>query len=211
MFIKPRKTNLNQHALVYRRLTHLEKSRSTMIVFKCIILDLNYRYFVFDLTKKRFDEIDINSLKVAPEKIIAVNLTTQVFQFENIYFTWNMLANNGNGTWVQHNTIPQNMTTLAQTGYSNIGEYETNEYIYVCSFDYTIKGEVIGALTQQLKGNIMPLTSMNIQYYNDYVNLSVDDLVVIQGQLFSVENPNFDVKHMPKDFKIYSCTLNSIL
>ena len=100
---------------------------------------------------------------------------------------------------------------MAQTGYSNIGEYETNEYIYVCSFDYTIKGEVIGALTQQLKGNIMPLTSMNIQYYNDYVNLCVDDLVVIQGQLFSVENPNFDVKHMPKDFKIYSCTLNSIL
>lgn len=211
MFIKPRKTNLNPHALVYRRLTHLEKSRNTLIVFKCLNHKGAYRYFVFDLTKEGFDEIDINSLTIEPQKIIVVTTSTQVFQNADKYYTWVGLANEGNGTWNKSDTKPQNVTTLKETGYSNVAKYETNEYIFVGGFDYTIKGEVIGARTQQLKGNIMPLTSLNIQYYNDYINLDVDDLVVLNGQLFSVENPNYDVKHLPKDFKIYSCTLNSIL
>ena len=211
MFIKPKKTNLNPQALVYRRLIHLEKSRNTLIVFKCLNHNGAYRYFVFDLTKEGFDEIDINRLTIAPQKIIVVTTSTQVFQNADKYYTWVGIANEGNGTWNKSDTMPQNVTTLQQTGFSNTAEYQTNEYIFVGRFDYTIKGEVIGAQTQQLKGNIMPLTSMNIQYYNDYINLNVDDLVVAKNQLFSVENPNYDTKHSPKDFKIYNCTLNSVL
>lgn len=211
MFLKPKKTNLNPQALVFRRLTHLERSRRTQIVFKCLNQKGAYRYFVFDLDLDGFREIDINSLTSAPEETIVVTTSTQVFQNGSNYFIWVGILLDGEGNWSKSGTLPQNATTLQQTGFSNTADYETNEYIFVGGFDYTIKGEVIGAQTQQLKGNIMPLTSLNIQYYNDYINLRVDDLVVMNNQLFSVENPNYDVKHSPKDFKIYNCTLNSVL
>ena len=211
MFLKPKKTNLNPNALVYRRITHLERSRNTLIVYKCIKNNGEYRYFIFDLVDGGFVEIDLSTLTSAPKEMIVVTLTTQIFINGATYWYWNKILESGEGKWVSTDTKPSTITTLANTGFSNTANYQTNEYIFVGSFSYTIKGEVIGALTQQLKGNIMPLTSLNIQYYNDYIDLRVDDLVVINNQLFSVENPNYDVKHMPKDFKIYSVTLNSVL
>lgn len=95
--------------------------------------------------------------------------------------------------------------------FGNIARYQTNKYYFVGSFDYMIRGSIEGTTTQHIKGNIMPLTSMNIKYFNDDIDLDVDDLVVIGDHLYSVENPETTQKRMPKAFKVHFATLNSIL
>ena len=86
-----------------------------------------------------------------------------------------------------------------------------NRYYFSGSFDFMYKGSIEGTTVQYLKGNIIPLTAFNIKYFNDDINLSVDDLVVIDKQLYSVENPETVLKRSPKPFAIHYATLNSIL
>ena len=74
-----------------------------------------------------------------------------------------------------------------------------------------IKGSIEGTTTQYLKGNIIPLTSLNIKFFNDDIKLSPDDLVVIGKRLYSVENPETVAKRQPKAFNVHFATLNSIL
>ena len=57
----------------------------------------------------------------------------------------------------------------------------------------------------------MPLQSMNIKYYDDGLTLDQEDLVVVNGALYTVENPDYSIKHMPRPYKIYYATLNSIM
>ena len=105
--------------------------------------------------------------------------------------------------------LPDSQFLSAKFG--NIARYQTNKYYFVGSFDYMIRGSIEGTTTQHIKGNIMPLTSLNIKYFNDEIDLDVDDLVVIEDHLFSVENPETVQKRMPKAFKVHFATLNSIL
>ena len=107
--------------------------------------------------------------------------------------------------------MPDTAQTLRGIGFANVGKYQTNKYYFAGSFDFMVKGSMEGTTTQYIKGNIAPLTSFNIVHYNDYVQLSPDDLVVIDGHLYSVENPDRTLKHQPKDYFIYHATLNSIL
>ena len=95
--------------------------------------------------------------------------------------------------------------------FNNVGKYQTNKYYFVGSIDYMIKGSIEGTTTQYIKGNIIPLTSLNIRYFNDYIKLSPDDLIVIDKHLFSVENVEDVIKRQPKKFAIHFATLNSIL
>ena len=95
--------------------------------------------------------------------------------------------------------------------FNNIAKYQTNKYYFVGSFDYMLKGSIEGTTAQYIKGNIIPLTSLNIKYFDDEINLKTDDLVVIDGHLYSVENPETNIKQQPKPFKIHFATLNNIL
>ena len=88
--------------------------------------------------------------------------------------------------------------------FNNIGKYQTNKYYYVGSFDYMVKGSIEGTTSQYIKGNIIPLTSMNIKHFNDEINLNVDDLVVIGKKLFSVENPETTMKNATKTTKKFT-------
>ena len=86
-----------------------------------------------------------------------------------------------------------------------------NKYYYVGSFDFMIKGSVEGTTAQFIKGNILPLSSMNIKYFTDDITINHDDLVVVDKRLFSVEDTEMDIKYNPKPYKVYFATLNSIL
>lgn len=102
--------------------------------------------------------------------------------------------------------------SLGKLGFNSIiGKYQTNKYYYSGSFDYIIKGSIEGTTTQYVKGNIVPLTSLNIKFYDDDITLTTDDLVVIDGHLYSVENPETVYKQQPKPFKIHFATLNNML
>lgn len=101
-------------------------------------------------------------------------------------------------------------SNILNAKFNNIAKYQTNKYYYIGSFDYMIKGSIDGTITQYIKGNIIPLKSLNIKYSDD-VELSPDDLVVIENRLYSVENPETVLKQQPKPYKIYFATLNNIL
>lgn len=105
----------------------------------------------------------------------------------------------------------EEIDNLKKLGFNNIGKYQTNKYYYSGSFDYIIKGSIEGTTTQYVKGNIVPLTSLNIKFYDDDITLTTDDLVVIDGHLYSVENPETVYKQQPKPFKIHFATLNNML
>ena len=100
---------------------------------------------------------------------------------------------------------------MLNASFNNIAKYHTNKYYYVDSFAFVIKGSIEGTTAQYIKGNIIPLTSLNIKFYEDDIALSTDDLVVIDGHLYSVENPETSIKQQPKPFKIHFATLNNIL
>jgi hypothetical protein len=104
-----------------------------------------------------------------------------------------------------------NLNQVTDGRFNNVSKYQINKYYYVGSFDFVIKGSIEGTTTQYIKGNIIPLTAMNIKHYNDDIKLSVDDLVVVEGRLYSVENPETVYKQQPKKYSIYFATLNSVL
>lgn len=214
MNIKPKKTTFNSPALVYRRVTRTFSALSYLNVYKCENHNGDLLYFVFDKDEVDFVEIELPELE--HELIVVGTSSTMVFTTKDqngkiYYFYWNSIANNNNGAWVKSETIPESYTTLRQAGFANIGKYQTNAYVYVGQVDYIITGEVAGTKTQHIKGLIMPLQSMNIKYYDDSCVIDEEDLVVVNGALYSAESPDYSIKHMPRPYKIYYVTLNSIL
>lgn len=77
------------------------------------------------------------------------------------------------------------------------------------SFVEVIK-PIDGSTIQYVKGLITPQSSLNIRTYDD-IEVRPDDLIVIGGSLYAVENLEATYKQMPKRFGIYYMTLNNIL
>lgn len=113
-------------------------------------------------------------------------------------------------TNVKTTSFADTITTLFPK-LANIAKYQKNAYYYAGSFSFIIRGSITGATTQYIKGNITPLTSMNIKYFDDSINLQVDDLVVVNGRLYAAENLETDQKYQPKVYKVHFATLNNIL
>lgn len=200
MRLKPKSTVRNPRALVYRRFTGLEKSINLQVVFLTLI---DNTYWTFDNQTLTFSKIDA-SLIPQESQIKRITEYQTILTYLGKYFRYTGLQ------WEEIENVGENVTLLSAT-FNNIAKYQTNKYYYVGSFDYMIKGSVEGTTSQFIKGNIIPLTSINIKHFDDSINLNVDDLVVIEGKLFSVENPETTRKMQPKAFNIYFATLNSIL
>lgn len=201
MRMKFKSTTLTPRALVYRRFISLEKSANLNVVYKTY----DNKMWVFDSENLKFielgDNVEITETTTYPTLISA----STYLQYLTTYFHYDAASG-----WLSTTTLPQGTTPLvAQFG--NIAKYQLNKYYFAGSFDYMLKGAISGTTTQFIKGNIIPLTSLNIKYFNDSINLNVDDLVVIGGRLFSVENPEQDQKRQPKAYKVYFATLNSVL
>ena len=200
MRLKPKSTVKNPRALVYKRFTAIESSESLAIVYET---DSDELFWTFDNKKLAFEEIDAEN--VADSTIRHVADFDTVFVYQGKYFRYNGVE------WQETTKPTENGITLLSATFNNIGKYQMNHYYFTGSFDYMVKGTIAGTTTQYIKGNIIPLTSLNIKYFDDTVNLAQDDLVVIDGHLYSVENPETVLKQMPKPFKVHFATLNSIL
>ena len=94
--------------------------------------------------------------------------------------------------------------------FGNIGRYQANNYYLAGSFDYMIRGSIGSSDTQPIKGNIMHLRSLEIKYFDDNIHIDHDDLVVIDGRLYGVEELSYDIKRLPKPYTVYFATLNNI-
>ncbi len=198
MKLKPKSTVHNPLALVFRRFTVINESFTVENIYMTVA---DNKYWVFDNQKLSFIEVD-NAVISASTKVTNV-FNYNVLQYQKLYFKYN------GASWESIEDISG--LTLLSALYNNVGKYQTNKYYFSGSFDYMIKGSIEGTTSQYIKGNILPLTSLNIKYFDDDISLSVDDLVVIDGKLYSVEDPETTIKQQPKPFKIYFATLNSIL
>lgn len=198
MKLKPKSTVHNPLALVFRRFTVINESFTVENIYMTVA---DNKYWVFDNQKLSFIEVD-NAIISASTKVTNV-FNYNVLQYQKLYFKYN------GASWESIEDISG--LTLLSALYNNVGKYQTNKYYFSGSFDYMIKGSIEGTTSQYIKGNILPLTSLNIKYFDDDISLSVDDLVVIEGKLYSVEDPETTIKQQPKPFKIYFATLNSIL
>lgn len=198
MKLKPKSTVHNPLALVFRRFTVINESFTVENIYMTVA---DNKYWVFDNQKLSFIEVD-NAVISTSTKVTNV-FNYNVLQYQKLYFKYN------GASWESIEDISG--LTLLSALYNNVGKYQTNKYYFSGSFDYMIKGSIEGTTSQYIKGNILPLTSLNIKYFDDDISLTVDDLVVIDGKLYSVEDPETTIKQQPKPFKIYFATLNSIL
>lgn len=198
MKLKPKSTVHNPLALVFRRFTVINESFTVENIYMTVA---DNKYWVFDNQKLSFIEV-VNAVISTSTKVTNV-FNYNVLQYQKLYFKYN------GASWESIEDISG--LTLLSALYNNVGKYQTNKYYFSGSFDYMIKGSIEGTTSQYIKGNILPLTSLNIKYFDDDISLTVDDLVVIDGKLYSVEDPETTIKQQPKPFKIYFATLNSIL
>lgn len=202
MRLKPRTTTLNTRALLYKRFIGLEKSMSITNVYKTSY-NGNIRFWVFDADKKTMLELD--KLSENAQNVIEIQSFSTILRYYGKYFVFK------DTDWHETTDLSSENITLLNLTFGNIGKYQTNNYYYVGSFVYTHSGSITETTTQYLKGNIIPLSSMNIKTYNDFLDFKKDDLCVIDRHLFSIEEVEHEHKQMPKDFYIHYLTLNSIL
>lgn len=204
--MKFKSTTKQPKALLYKRFIGLEKSINLAAVYYTAS-GANFLYWTFDYVSLEFSQV--NKYFVNAGSNIVFVLQNTILQYQNTYFRYNF----DNNVW-EKTTNPASGTfdiELLSATFNNISKYQTNKYYFVGSFDFMIKGSVEGTNAQFIKGNIIPLTSFNIKYFDDDIQLNQDDLVVIDKHLYSVENPETDIKYNPKPYKIHFATLNSIL
>ena len=201
MRLKPKSTTLNPKALLYKRFIGLEKSINLQTIYNTVS---DGNFWTFDNLTLTFSQIQ-SSLIPQTSQIIQIQDFSSVLQYQGTYFRYTGLA------WETIADISSSNITLLSSSFNNIAKYQTNKYYFAGSFDFMQKGGIESTTSQYIKGNIIPLQSLNIKHFNDDIALTTDDLVVINGHLYSVENPETDHKHQPKDYSIYFATLNSIL
>lgn len=190
MVLKPRSSVGNIRALIYKRYTQIK----TAVSSNCLYRTADGKFWRFD--GNFFEYVG----DIGGKKIVNISANDKV-QYDGLVYVY------GEGAWAEDSTA-----TSGIQGFNNrIGTYQTNEYYFSGSFDFMIKGGIESADTQFIKGNIVPLRSFNIRYFDDNANLDHDDLLVIDGHLYSVESLSQDRKMMPKPFIVYFATLNNIL
>lgn len=201
MRMKFKSTTLSPRALVYRRFINIETSINLQ---KLYYTTATMEYWAFDNVSLSFNKIE-SELVPTSTSVVQIASNTTILQYQSTYFRFNGTS------WEKITDVSSAGLTLLSASYNNIGKYQTNKYYFVGSIDCMQKGGVGFSTTQYLKGNIMPLTSLNIKFFNDLIKVLPDDLVVFHDRLFSVESVEEDHKHQPKDYTVHFLTLNSIL
>ena len=196
MRLKPKSSAQNPRAMLYRRFTSLEDSFSKKVVY---LTDDN-KYWFFDAGKNVFTETETIS---QTSTVIEVQSGTSFFYFNKTVWFYS-----GNA-W--HFATSEVTGELLNVAFANVAKYQTNKYYFVGSFDFMMKGGESGSTIQYIKGLITPQTTMNIRTFDDTLEVRPDDLVVVDGSLYAVEDPEIVYKRMPKKFGVYFMTLNNIL
>ena len=198
LMFKPKSSVGGPRALLYRRFTSLEQSQTLQNVYKTS----DNKFWTFDADMLEFVPVGID---IVGSTIISIETNATLLAYQGKYFKYD------GSNWVSTTDVGELGTTLLSASFNNIGKYQTNKYYYVGSFDFMIRGLIDGTTTQYVKGQIVPLNTMNIRTFNDDVRISEGDLCVVDKRLYSVENPETTQKRMPKAFNIHFATLNSIL
>lgn len=206
MKMKFKSTTLAPRISVYKRFIGIEQSMSLQTLYKTVADNL---YWAFNNETKEFYNIEQD---LVPDGVTTISVTgTSILTYMGTYYSYVYDGVSQTYSWSSTTTPPQLLTNVISAKSNNIGKYQINKYYFVGTIDCMQKGSLEETTTQYLKGNIMPLVSGNIKFFNDYIKVSPDDLIVWHGRLYSVERVEQDHKHQPKDYTVYFATLNSIL
>jgi len=206
MKMKFKSTTLSPRISVYKRFIGIEQSMSLKVVY---MTSADGLYWTFNNDTKAFEELEEE--RVADNATIITVSGSTILAYMGTYYTYEYDSETEEYGWVSTTTSPETLNDVLKVKYANIGKYQLNKYYFVGTIDNMQKGSLSETTTQPLKGNIMPLKSTNIKFFNDYVKVAPDDLLVWHGRLYSVESVEIDHKHQPKDYSIYFATINSIL
>lgn len=209
MRLKPKSSVKNPRALLYRRYTDIANATTTKAFYKTTV---DNKFWVFNITG--FIEVSAETVSSIIDKTIVevyseVGNFTQL-RYESVLWAYAKVLDTNKHEWV-HGGIADNQHQPLSAQFGSIARYQLNKYYYVGSFDYMIRGSVEGSETQPISGLITPLTSFEIKTFDDTLQIDHDDLIVIDGHLYSVEALTAEVKRMPKPFVIHFATLNSVL
>lgn len=203
MYLKPRNSVLNPPALLYRRYNEIviAQDKTSMIQTS------DLKWWVFDANSLTFSEVDAT--------YAAANTKTYPYTtgtFPVAVFAGNQFSYSESEGWQPYNA---NSAGSLESNFCNmtsafIAKYQINRYYFVRAFDYMRSDTEDGATIQPIKGLVTPIHSFDIRTYDD-VSFNTDDFVVLDGHLYSVENPSTSIKMLPRPFTITSVTLNSIL
>ena len=206
MKMKFKSTNLSPRLSVYKRFIGIEQSSSLQSLYKTTGDNL---YWAFNNDTKEFENI---ATELVPTGATITNVTgTTILVYMGTYYSYVYDSVSQTYSWSSTTTAPQLLSDVLSVKSNNIGKYQINKYYYVGTIDVMQKGSVNESTTQYLKGNIMPLSSANIKWFNDYIRVTPDDLVVWHNRLYSVESVEIENKLQPKGYHIYFATINSIL
>ena len=159
-------------------------------------------YWTFNSEYLTFNQID-STIIPTTSTITSIDNNT-ILKYNGTYFIYN-------GTEWTTTTTTSGFSIL-DAKFNNIAKYQTNMYYYYGNFSYNVKGDVEGSTTQYIKGLINPLETKNIQSFEDiFSNIKTDDLIVCDNHLYMIENITKTPKRQPKNFYIYSATINSII
>lgn len=197
MKLKPKSTVLNPPALLYKRYTDMATSMNTAVYYQTE----DDKIWQYNHDEDAFAECEAAAqgatvITVGASAVLAgnFNLERRLYKYDN-------------GEWQR----TQDTGTLALRFSDIANKYQLNRYYFYAPFSYMIKGSVEGTETQYVKGNIIPLTTLTIKYFDDTIHIDHDDLVVIGDRLFSIENITTDRKMQPRPFAVHFVTLNSVL
>lgn len=187
----------------------------TTILYKVLmVFPSTYRYFKYSVVngKPKMTEVEydstLTSMELSKNELYKLNptLSTDCLIFKPVKY----IGDEPDYQWAIVHWASYDLNLLS-TSFSNIGKVQTNKYYYCGAFDYVVKGSLEGETVQYIKGNVNPITSMTISYYDDYINIKTDDLIVIDNHLYTVTNVIQDPKWRIKKYNIYSCTLTSLI
>lgn len=116
MYIKPKKTTFNAPAAVYKRVTRIQSSLDSLVVYKAQgTYYMLWHWYTFDKDKLEFTLVADVTYSGPAETTITVS-EGDVFMSGGYYFYWDKTANTGRGAWVKTNTLPATYTTLKSAG-----------------------------------------------------------------------------------------------
>jgi hypothetical protein len=196
MYLKPKNNSNSTKALLYRRFISLESSKNLKNLYQTI----DDKYWTFDYNL--IDFVEFTDTVPTATNIVTITATTVLTYLTNyMYYTTE---------WVITDDFETTGYSLLSATYNNIGQYQMNKYYFSGSFDYMIKGDISGSTGQVMKGLITPISNFTIRMFNDDIILKTDDLVVINGKLYSIEDTSTSIKK-PSQYTIFYATLNNIL
>lgn len=228
MILKPKKSNLNDPAILFKRWSVPNTARVVKNIDNIYktdyIVDAENsitQYWSFSTEDLSFNLVDYDNLEqIQKDNIVEFTPTLEnplVYTYSGGANAYYLVYVNEQTEWRfnHYDTIDNIATTYeildAKLEYNDKQyRYSKNLYYNAGYFDYITTGSIDNTITQPVKGLMLPTTAKTIRTDDD-IDIQEQDLAVIDGRLYGIESVEISQKKMPRPYNIQYLTLNNIL